>query len=519
MSADSYSQKLLRIDLTSRTATVEAVPSEVIRRYIGGGGLGVKYVFDEVPPGTDPLGPGNKLVFACGPFTGTSIPCASRMAVVSKSPLTGGIALALAGGHFPVELRNSGYIAIIVEGASDRPLYVAISGENVRFVDGAHVWGTRTSDCQQIIKDELKNQNYRVACIGPAGEKLSRLSCIINERRATGRKGFGAIMSAKNLKAIAVLGTGSVGIADEGSYRRGLKEMRHWMQERPVLYPFFSKYGTSEGIDGHSAKGVFPGRNFTATGEFAPVETLGAEARRSQTIGRAFCAGCPVGCGQLMLAKTGRYAGIMAEGPEYETVYSFGGQTGVDNLDSIITADRLSDELGVDTISVGVTIGFAMELFECGLLTSDDVDGLDLSFGNYESMLTLLEKMAMREGFGDVLADGVRMAAARLGKETEHYAMHVKGLELAGYDPRGAKAHGLNFATAFCGAITTAATPSRSSSEPRSPFQSIASAPIERASSRNGTRTSAWPPATVRPCVHLYLTRLWLHTRSRTPPR
>ena len=452
MSADGYGEKLLRIDLASRTASEEAVPSEILRQYIGGAGLGVKYVFDEVPSETDPLGPGNKLVIACGPFTGTSIPCSSRMAVVARSPLTGGMALGLSGGYFPAELKRCGYIAIIVEGKADRPVYVAISRETVRFVNGAHVWGTRTSDCQQIIKDQLRNQNYRVACIGPAGEKLSRLACIVNERRAAGRKGFGAIMGAKNLKAIAVLGTGSVGIVDDQSYRHGLNEMRGWMKESPVLYPFFSKYGTSRGIDNHSAQGIFPARNWTATGEFVPVETLGVEARHTQTIGRAFCATCPVGCGQLMLAKTGRYAAILAEGPEYETVYAYGGQTGVADLDSIIAADRLSDELGIDTISAGVTIGFAMELFERGLLSSEDADGLDLSFGNHESMLELLQKMALREGFGDVLADGVRIAAARLGKDTEYYAMHVKGLELPAYDPRGAKAQGLNLATAFTGA-------------------------------------------------------------------
>jgi aldehyde:ferredoxin oxidoreductase len=259
-------------------------------------------------------------------------------------------------------------------------------------------------------------------------------------------------MGSKNLKAIAVLGTESVGIADDESFRQQRKQMGRWMKESPVLYPFFAKYGTSRGIDGHGARGYFPARNFQDTGEFVPIETLGSEARQAQTIGHASCAECPVGCGQLMLARTGRHAGILTEGPEYETIYSFGGQTGVADLDSVIAADRLSDEFGLDTMSAGVSIGFAMELFERGLLSSEDVDGLDLSFGNHESMLTLLEKIAMREGFGDVLADGVRVAAARLGKDTEYYAMHVKGLELPAYDPRGAMAQGMNLATAFTGA-------------------------------------------------------------------
>lgn len=452
MAAETGAERLLRIDLTARTAVEELVPADVIRSYIGGAGIGVRYVFDEVPPEADPLGPENKLVIAGGPFTGTSIPCSSRAAAVAKSPLTGGIALSLSGGHFPAELGHCGYIAIIIEGQADRPVYVAISARGVRFKDAKHVWGTRTGDCQQLIKDELKDQDYRVACIGPAGEKLSRMACIINERRAFGRKGFGAVMGAKKLKAIAVLGTEPVGIADEDGLRRQRKQMGLWMKESPVLYPFFAKYGTSRGINNHSAKGIHPAKNWTATGEFAPVETLGVEARQAQTIGHAFCADCPVGCGQLMVARTGRHAGILTEGPEYETVYAIGSQTGVGDLDTVIAADRLCDEFGVDSMSAGVTIGFAMELFERGFLSPEDTDGMDLSFGNHESVLELLQKMALREGFGDVLADGVRAAAERLGSETAFYAMHVKGLELPGYDPRGVKAQGLSYATTFTGA-------------------------------------------------------------------
>ena len=259
-------------------------------------------------------------------------------------------------------------------------------------------------------------------------------------------------MGSKRLKAIAIRGTGSIDVASKDKLKTSIKEMKRAMRESPALYPFFSKYGTSRGINNHSAKGIFPAKNWTATGVFAPLEKIGSEARLTRKVGQTHCAGCPVRCGQLSLAQTRPYTGILSEGPEYETIYAFGGQTGVDDLDSIIAADRLADELGLDTLSAGVTIGFAMELFERGLLTMDDTEGLALNFGNHEAMVKLLQLMALREGFGEILSDGVRVAAERIGKGSDKYALHVKGLELPAYDFRGAKAHGLNYATSFVGA-------------------------------------------------------------------
>jgi aldehyde:ferredoxin oxidoreductase len=224
------------------------------------------------------------------------------------------------------------------------------------------------------------------------------------------------------------------------------------MKESPVLYPEFSKHGTPMVVDATCAMGIFPGKNFSATGEFAPSDKIGVEVQMTRDTGSEHCYGCPVGCSQLKLAKTGPYAGTLAEGPEYETFFSFGGETGVDNIDAIIAADRLSDELGLDTISAGVAIGFAMELYEKGIISKKDTGGLELNFGNHEAMVALLRMMAYREGIGDLLADGTRVAAKKIGKGSEKYAMHVKGLELPAYDVRGAKAHGLNYATAYPGA-------------------------------------------------------------------
>ena len=452
MNDTAYWGKVMRINLTDKTATEETLSFETAKDFIGGAGLGIKVLFDEIKGGIDPLGPENKLVFAVGPFTGTDVPCASRMAVVGKSPLTNTIAVSLSGGHFPVEMRRAGYIALVIEGRSEEPVYASLKDGEVHFHKGGKVWGTITSDCHQLIKEGLGDQNFRIACIGPAGENMSRMACIINERRAAGRKGFGTVMGSKNLKAIAICGTGTVDIASEQKLKRALKIMRKGMKESPVLYPFFSKYGTSRGVNNHSGKGIFPAKNWTATGEFAPLEKLGFEARLPQKVGQTSCAGCPVGCGQLNLAKTGDYAGILAEGPEYETVYAFGGQTGVDDLDSIIAADRLSDEFGLDTLSAGVTIGFAMELFERGILTPEDTGGMELTFGNHRAMVKLLQIMTYREGLGALLADGVKVAAKKIARGSEQYALHVKGLELPAYDVRGAKSHGLNYATSFNGA-------------------------------------------------------------------
>jgi len=447
-----YTGKILRINLTNQTAKKEKLPLNVAKDFIGGAGFGVKYLYDEVKAGTDPLGPENKLFFAPGPFSGTAVPCASRIAVTGKSPLTNAVGMCLSGGFFPAELKLAGYDMLIIEGKAEKPIYIWIKDGEVRFRDAGKLWGTQTSDCQQIIRDDLHDQNVRVACIGPAGERLSKIACIINERRAAGRKGLGAVMGAKNLKAIAVRGSGTLDIASPEKFKSARAAMLKAMKESPVLYPHFSKEGTPSNVDNTCALGIFPAKNWSATGAFTPVDQIGVEALESRRIGKEHCADCPVGCSQLRLAQAGPYAGILTEGPEFETLYSLGGETGVDNMDSIIAADRLCDELGVDTISAGVTVGFAMELFEKGILTTADTGGLELKFGNHQAMISLIRLMAFREGIGDVLADGVKAAAARIGKGSEKYALHVKGLELPGYDVRGAKAHGLSYATSYTGA-------------------------------------------------------------------
>jgi aldehyde:ferredoxin oxidoreductase len=452
MYSGGYAGKILRINLSNKTSREEPLSEEMARNFIGGAGFGIKHLFDEVKPGTDPLGPDNKLIFAPGPFTGAGVPCASRMAVTGKSPLTGAVGMALSGGEFPTEMKLAGWDAIIIEGKADAPTYIAIMGKHVRFHAADRSWGTLTSDCQQIIKNELRDQNVRVCCIGPAGEHLSKIAAMINERRAVGRKGLGAVMGSKNLKAIAIRGTDTVAIASQEKFKVAHAAMLKYFKDSPVLYPEFSHHGTPMVTDLTGAMGVLPAKNWSATGEFVPVEGIGKDAQNTRKIGREHCHDCPVACSQLKVAKTGDYAGILTEGPDFETIYSFGSGVGIDEVDPIIAADRLADELGLDSISSGVTIGFAMELFEKGILTLEETDGIDLKFGNDEAMMKVLRKMAYRDGLGNLLADGSLAAAQRIGKGTEKYAMQIKGLELPGYDVRGLKAHGLGFATSYTGA-------------------------------------------------------------------
>jgi aldehyde:ferredoxin oxidoreductase len=447
-----YIGKVLRINLSEQTAKEEELPLQVAQDFIGGAGFGIKYLFDEVKGGADPLGPENKLIFVSGPLSGTSVPCASRMAVTAKSPLTGAVGMALTGGYFPVELKFAGYDALIVEGKAAAPTYVWIKNGDVRFRSAKKVWGMKTTDTQQIIKNELTDQNVRIACIGPAGENQIKIASIINEWRAVGRKGLGAVMGSKNLKAIAIRGTGKVQVADKEKLKAAKGAFTKAMKESHVLYPAFAKIGTPMVVDHTCATGIFPTKNYTETGQYAPADKIGVDVQMTRNVGKEHCYGCPVGCSQLKLAKTGSYAGILSEGPEYETMYSYGGVTGVENMDAIIAADRLADELGLDTISSGVAIAFAMELYEKGILTKEDTGGLELNFGNDEAMVTILKQMAFREGIGDLLADGAKAAAEKIGKGSDKYAMHVKGLELPAYDVRGAKAHGLNYATAYTGA-------------------------------------------------------------------
>lgn len=446
-----YTGRTAWIDLTKKAASIEPTDHELTRLFMGGAGFGVKLLYDLVQPGTDPLGPSNVLVFAPGPLTGTSAPCSSRITVTGRSPLTGVVGMATSGGQFPAEMKLAGFDIIVIQGQASAPVYLVLENGQASFRSAERIWGTNTTDCQLFIKQELHNHNFRVACIGQAGEQQSLCSCIINERRAMGRKGLGAVMGAKRLKAIAVRGDGELEIVDPQRFNAERRELLARFKAHPTLYSEFGRHGTSALVDLTSEMGIFPARNYAGTGLFTPTDQIGYEVQAKDIIRRNPCRKCPVACSQVRVAQSGDYIGVLTEGPEFETSWAFGGATGVTDLSAIYLADRLCDEYGLDTITVGATIAFAMELFERDILTIDETDGLELRFGNHKAMIEMIHRIARRQGFGEVLADGALRASQQIGRGSERYVMHIKGLELPGYDVRAAKAQGLNYATAFTG--------------------------------------------------------------------
>jgi len=442
-----YARKILRINLSKEKISEEVLNTAYAEGFIGGRGLGAKMLYDELSAGIDPLSPSNKLCIFSGPLAGTAAPTSSGCAIITKSPLTGIYNSTIFRGHFPSELKSTGYDGIIVEGRAKQMVYVWVDDEKVEIKECNHLRGMSTSDTQRAIKEEIGEEKAKVMCIGPAGERLVKFACIISNRRAAGRGGAGAVMGSKNLKAIALRGTKKTEVADEDSLKEVAKEMIKRMREKCKGY---TQYGSSQLVSVINELGIFPTRNYQESA-FEGAHNVSAETlNETLVVGRKTCPTCPIGCIRISQIRNGKYAGSTSEGPEYETIWAFGPQCGNSCLESIVYAEMLCDDLGLDTITTGVVIGFAMELYERGIIKRHEAD-IELKFGNHEAMVDMIPKIAFRRGFGDVLAEGVRKAAEKIGKGTARYAMHVKGLELPAYDPRGLKGMGLNYATACRG--------------------------------------------------------------------
>jgi aldehyde:ferredoxin oxidoreductase len=435
---------LLRVDLSRQEVREEGVDESLVRKFLGGRGLGAKILFDELKPSTDPLSAENKLLFLAGPLIGTGAPWCVKYTVLTKSPLSETILMSLAGGFFGPGLRRSGYDGLIIEGRSEEPVYLSIHNGKAEFREASHLWGTTTEECQQSIKEELGTPRLEMACIGPAGERAVRMACIISGKRAAGRGGAGAVMGSKNLKAIAVNGERKVPIAEPEKFRKLQMAIRKKVPEIDRL-KVFGKYGTPKNLVLVHERGLFPTRNFQE-GVFEGIGQINHLEQQKRVIRPVTCHDCPVACGNLTQAADGPYKDITTEGPEYETFWAFGAQCGNTSIDAIIAADRLCDQLGLDTISTGNSIAFAMECAEKGLL-KEELEGLELKFGNHGAMVEMIRQIGYREGIGDLLAEGVRRASEKIDKGAQDFAMHVKGLELAAYDPRGAKGMGIEYAT------------------------------------------------------------------------
>ncbi len=444
-----YNRRMLKVDLTNKKAVVEEIKEEDLKSLIGGKGLGIKILLERLKQGVAPLSPENILVFAVGPIEGLIFPGDSKTGVFFKSPLTGIFGESYCGGAFGPQLKLAGYDALMITGVSDKPVYLKIFDKDVEFKDASHLWGKDAYETEDIIKKD-EDGKVQVACIGPAGENLVRFACINNAKgRQFGRCGAGAVMGSKKLKAIAILGTGKV---EPENIEEFNKIREYVLEQAKKVLKSLSEYGTPPMISLMSAAGALPTRYWTE-GEFENVEKISAETMK-KTIVKANrgCYGCAVACGKLSKIEQGPFAGVEVEGPEFETLFSFGSLCGIDNLEAIAKANEVCDRLGIDTISAGNAVAFAMQCYEKGILDEKTAEGLKLNFGNWEAMLELLPKIAFRKGLGDILADGVREAGKKIGGEAEKLAVHVKGLEPPAYDPRGIKAKALTYAISSRGA-------------------------------------------------------------------
>ncbi|MGQ9631093.1 MAG: aldehyde ferredoxin oxidoreductase family protein [bacterium] len=449
-----YSGRILRVNLSAGKVSVDELDEGKARKFLGGRGLGARILFDEVPAGADPLGPENRLIFAMGPLAGTYAPGSGRFAVVGKSPLTGGFGEAYTGGFFAHELKYAGYDGIVVEGKSPKSVYIHIMDDKVEIRDASHIWGREVADVERTIRDELGDRDYKIASIGLAGENLVRFACIINDTdRAAGRTGLGAVMGSKNLKAIAVRGTGGVKVADPEGFRKHAITDIAKIKAHPWLGGSLSELGTSGGVEGLDEMGILPTRNWGA-GTFKYANRISGTAMKNTILlGHRACQACPIGCTRVVEVKGGPFGGVRPEygGPEYETVAALGSLCWNNNLEAIALANQMCNAYGMDTISTGSVIAFAMDCFEGGLLTEKDV-GFRLAWGDPQAIVKLVGLIAKREGIGDLLAEGTRKAAQKIGGDAPKLAVEVKGLEMGMHEARGKKGLGISYATAPRGA-------------------------------------------------------------------
>lgn len=446
-----YAGRILHVDLTTGKTHTEKLTTEYAKKYIGGIGLGMRLWLDNSKPNLDPLTPENPLVLALGPISGTMFPTGGNgHAFVAKSPETFAIGEAIAHGTFGAELKRAGYDAIIITGKAEKPTYLWIDDDSVQLLDASNLMGKSPAQTEETIKTDLGDYYIRVAAIGIAGEKLTRIASIINEKtRAAGRTGLGAVMGSKNLKAIAVRGTHDIIPAKPDQFMEMVQEFHERMKG-----PATKKYrtlGTPENVLVHNALYCMPTRNYN-NAHFEDADKVSGELLNEKYVAKIIgCNSCAMRCEHEVVVPEGPYKGTLTR-MEYETLWAMGPYCGINRLDAIIKAMELANYYGMDAISTGVIVGFTMDCYENGILTKKDLDGIEANFGNSEALIQLIEKIGNRQGIGNTLAEGVRIAAKKIGKGAEKLAQHIKGLEVTGYDLRCLKTAALGFAVSFRGA-------------------------------------------------------------------
>ncbi|MBN1877063.1 MAG: aldehyde ferredoxin oxidoreductase family protein [Anaerolineae bacterium] len=448
---NGYTGKILKVDLTHKTLAIEEPDELFYRRYVGGAGWVAYYLLKDVPAGADPLGPENVLIFAGGPMTGVPVAGAGRSVVGAKSPLTGGYGEADVGGFFGAEMRRAGFDAVVVYGKAETPVYLWLHEGEAELRPAGHLWGMTTADCQETVRAEVGEKMARLALIGPAGEKLVRYACVINDlKHAAGRTGMGAVMGSKNLKCVVARGKTPVPVADDA----GVKALSAYMRDNWKEMAWnMHLMGTPGGLTGLSARGALPTRNFQ-DGQFEGADKIGGEAMNETVlIERGGCFACPIRCKRVVKVDDHDYqVSPIYGGPEYETLGAFGSNCGVDDLRAVCKANEICNAYGLDTISTGMAVSFAMECFENGLLAPEDTGGLDLHFGNGAAMVALTQQIADRIGLGDLLAEGTDHAAAQIGNGAEMFAINVKGQPYPMHECRTRHGQALGYAVSPTGA-------------------------------------------------------------------
>jgi aldehyde:ferredoxin oxidoreductase len=441
-----YCDCVLRVNLSSGAITRQPLPGEeVMRLLLGGKGLGAYLMYKEIPAGVNPLSPENPLIFNVGPLTGTTAPTAGRLGCTTKSPATGTYSDSYCGGYFGQTMKYAGYDAIMVTGAAAEPVMLVIDDERVEIRAAGHLWGTTIPQATEMLREEF-GAGWQSLVIGPPGEKRANIAGIFNETRALARGGVGAVMGAKNLKAIVARGTGRVKVADRKKFDRALQLASRAIRMSSAITRM-SADGTANILEFVNVVGALPTRNFQ-TGQFEHAEEItGSSFSEKSWVKKYACFGCPIACSKITKPVDGK----LLEGPEYETVYSLGSNCAIGDQEAIIRLNGLCDEYGIDTISAGGIIGFVMELFEKGYVTSADLDGITPHWGDCHAALALMEKLAKVEGCGEWLSQGVA-AISRRYPGSEAFAMHVKGLEMPAYHPNAAKGMALGYAISERGA-------------------------------------------------------------------
>jgi aldehyde:ferredoxin oxidoreductase len=446
---NGYGGSILRVNLTEGKISKEPTPAQLARDFIGGRGFGIYHLFREVPRGIDPLGPQNKLMISTGPLSGMMVPGGGKCDWTTKSPLTGGYADASMGGHFTAEMKYAGLDTIILEGASAKPVYLFIDGDKVLLLDASFLWGKGAIDVEVELKQKY-GEEYQVAAIGPGGENMVLYACINHDfGRQAGRGGVGAVMGSKKLKAIVVHGIKSVAVADQEAYRKAGKALYKACKDAEGLAEW-SRYGTTQVTNWCNEVGALPTRNFSA-GSFEGINNINGQAMRKEiVITDKGCFGCPSPCGKYSNMK--RY-NTQVEGPEYETIGLMGSNLGINDIQDVAEANRLADDMGIDSISTGSCIGWAMECYEKGIFTKADTDGVELKFGNAQAVFAVIKKIAYREGkLGSLLSEGIKRASKKVGKGSEKFAIQVKGMEQSAYATHNATAMLLAYMTCDVGA-------------------------------------------------------------------